>query len=138
MKFSIPSRVWLTSPVAVVMLISLFMVGCSSEQAVVVVQEISQQVLLSSPPQDVLILDVRSPGEFHRGHVPSAVNIPHGELAVRFPELGTDVDRPIVLYCKSGRRASIAASVLQGAGFTDLHHLTGDMTKWIARGRPVE
>ena len=102
------------------------------------VREISQQDLVSNPPEGALILDVRTPGEFGDGHVPSAVNIPHNELAGRLAELESEPDRPIILYCRSGKRAGIAASVLQEAGYTDLHHLTGDMMAWTAEGLPTE
>ncbi len=102
------------------------------------VQEISQQDLVSNPPEGALILDVRTPGEFGESHVPNAINISHSELASRLSELHSANDRPIVLYCKSGRRAGMAAKVLQGAGYTDLHHLTGDMDGWKAAGLPTE
>lgn len=103
-----------------------------------VVHEISQQDLLSNPPENALVLDVRTPGEYGEGHVPNAVNIPHSELASRLSELNSSSDRPIVVYCKSGRRAGMAANVLQGAGYTDLHHLAGDMDGWKAAGLPTE
>ena len=128
---------------AVLLLAALLtLVGCAAgdEEAgdTPSVQEISQQDLLSNPPQGALILDVRTPGEFGEGHVPNAVNIPHNELASRLAELDSASDRPIVLYCKSGRRAGMATTVLQGAGYTDLHHLTGDMSGWTAAGLPTE
>jgi phage shock protein E len=140
------SRFQRSSFVVLFLAASLVFVGCgaadeeASDQAneEKSVQEISQQDLLSNPPRDALILDVRTPGEFGEGHVPNAVNIPHNELASRLSELNSSSDRPIVLYCKSGRRAGMAAEVLQRAGYTDLHHLTGDMNAWMAAGLPTE
>jgi len=102
------------------------------------VQEISQQNLLSNPPQGALILDVRTPGEYSQGHVPNAVNISHNELASRLSELHSPSDRPIVVYCKSGGRARMAAKVLRHAGYTDILHLSGDMDGWKAAGLPTE
>ena len=102
------------------------------------VQEISQQDLLSNPPQGALILDVRTPGEYSEGHVPNAINISHNELASRLSELHSPNDRPIVVYCKVGSRARMAAKVLEGAGYTDLYHLSGDMDGWKAAGLPME
>jgi len=140
------NRCRLSSFVVLLLAASLVTVGCvaadeeASDQASEEksVQEISQQDLLSNPPRDVLILDVRTPGEFGEGHVPNAVNIPHNELASRLSELNSSSDRPIVLYCKSGRRAGMAAELLQGAGYTDLHHLTGDMNAWMTAGLATE
>lgn len=65
-----------------------------------------------------LIVDVRTPAEFASGHYPGAVNIPHDEIERRMNELGSDKNRPIVLYCRSGRRAGIVLDQLRGAGYT--------------------
>jgi rhodanese-related sulfurtransferase len=102
------------------------------------VKEISQQEFLTSPPANVLVLDVRTPGEFEAGHVPHAVNVPHDQLAARLPELAIETDRPIVVYCKAGTRAQKAAAVLVDAGYEGVHHLSGDMDAWRASGLPVE
>jgi rhodanese-related sulfurtransferase len=85
-----------------------------------------------------LLLDVRTPAEYAAGHIPGAVNIPHDQAADRLEELRPYQDREIVLYCKSGRRAGIAADALAQAGFSRLRHLAGDMPGWGAAGLPVE
>jgi phage shock protein E len=85
-----------------------------------------------------LVLDVRAPEEYAVGHIPGAINIPHDQAAARLEELRSYRDREIVLYCKSGRRAGIAADVLAQAGFSRLRHLAGDMPGWSAQGLPVE
>jgi phage shock protein E len=111
--------------------------GCSQADSPVV-KDISQEELLSSPPAGALILDVRTEGEFGSGHVPGAVNIPHDELASRLSELGSSTDRPVVVYCRSGKRAGKASSFLLDAGYTNILHLEGDMNAWQANGRPTE
>lgn len=85
-----------------------------------------------------VLLDVRTPQEYAAGHIPGAVNIPHDQTAQRLDELLPYRDREIVLYCKSGRRAGLAADILAQAGFDRLRHLTGDMPGWSAAGLPVE
>ena len=102
------------------------------------VTDISPEELLASPPEGALVLDVRTADEFAAGHVPGAVNISHGALAARLAELGDDRERPVVVYCESGRRAGMAASVLLEAGFSDVRHLAGDMGAWRSAGRPTE
>jgi rhodanese-related sulfurtransferase len=86
-------------------------------------------------PAHLFVLDVRSPEEFREGHVPGAVNIPYDQMAARLSEVPKDKD--VVLYCRSGRRAGIAAGVLQSNGYTRLSHLEGDMLAWTEQGRPV-
>jgi rhodanese-related sulfurtransferase len=83
----------------------------------------------------LFVLDVRSPEEFREGHVPGAVNVPYDQITARIAEVPKDKD--VVLYCRSGRRAGIAADVLAANGYTRLSHLEGDMPAWIAQGRPV-
>lgn len=100
------------------------------------VAEISREELAIEAPER-LILDVRTPEEYAAGHVENAVNIPHDQLAERLPEIERYAQAPVVIYCRSGRRAGLAAEVLHEAGFTNLRHLTGDMEGWIAAGLPV-
>jgi rhodanese-related sulfurtransferase len=100
---------------------------------------ISQEQLLerqAKHPAHLFVLDVRSPEEFKEGQVPGAVNIPYDQMAARMAEVPKDKD--VVLYCRSGRRASIAAEVLAANGYTRLSHLEGDMPAWLEQGRPVE
>ncbi len=77
-----------------------------------------------------LILDVRNPQEYAQGHVPGAINIPHNQLGSRLAEIGSYKGKEIVLYCRSGGCAGIAANTLQAAGFSKLLHLDGDMNGW--------
>lgn len=82
------------------------------------------------------VLDVRTPEEFARGHVPGAANAPVAELATQLPALGLAPDDEIVVYCESGRRAEAAAETLRGAGFTHVTLLEGHMRAWRAEARP--
>jgi|SRR5712671_2597810 len=86
----------------------------------------------------LVILDVRTPEEFAQGHVPGAKNIPHDQLPNRIAEIMGDKDKDIVLYCRSGRRAGLAAETLQANGFHKLLHLEGDMLQWTEANRAVE
>lgn len=68
----------------------------------------------------VTILDVRTQQEFEAGHVPGAIHIPHDQVAVRAAEVGPK-DRPVLLYCRTGRRSGIAAAELVKQGFTAVY-----------------
>jgi phage shock protein E len=100
---------------------------------------VSQDALLARQAKHdpaLFLLDVRTPEEFAAGHVPGAVNIPHDQVDARVGEVPKDKD--VVLYCRSGHRASLAATVLAKNGYTRLSHLEGDMNGWVEKGRPVE
>lgn len=83
--------------------------------------------------QGALLLDVRTPGEFAAGHVEGAVNITHTEVADRLDEIrelqGGDAHKPIVVYCRSGRRSGIAKQDLEEAGFDRVTNL-GGLSDW--------
>jgi rhodanese-related sulfurtransferase len=100
---------------------------------------VSQQALLERQAKgdpSLFVLDVRTPEEYAAGHVPGAVNVPYDQVASRLAQIPKDKD--VVLYCKSGRRAGLAADVLAANGYTKLEHLQGDIQAWLQDGRPVE
>jgi len=86
-------------------------------------------------PGDFLLLDVRAPGEWQQGHLPDARHVYLPELERRAGELPRD--RRIVVYCDSGYRASIGASLLQKLGFGDVGAMPGSMQAWRQAGYPV-
>lgn len=75
-----------------------------------------------------LLVDVRTPGEFASGHVEGAINIPFDQASARLAEFG-DKDKPVVLYCRSGRRSAIAKDTLEKAGFKTVYDI-GAMSNW--------
>jgi phage shock protein E len=85
-----------------------------------------------------LVIDVRSAEEYAAGHVPGAVNVPQPAVATEVPRLVPDLQRELVVYCASGRRAAMALSTLKAQGYTHLRHLAGDYNGWAESGRPVE
>jgi hydroxyacylglutathione hydrolase len=86
-------------------------------------------------PGEYVLLDVRSPAEWAKGHIPGAR---HAFL----PELqkvdGIEKDANIVVYCDSGYRASLGASVLSREGFKRVSNLPGSMQAWRHAGYSVE
>ncbi len=81
------------------------------------------------------LVDIRNPGETAAGTIPGAKEIP---LAAITDSLATlDADAPVVLYCGSGYRSQIAASVLRAAGFADVSDVVGGFTAWDGAGLPT-
>jgi hydroxyacylglutathione hydrolase len=81
------------------------------------------------------IVDVRSPEEWSKGHVPGALHIPLAALPDRIGEL--DLGSPIVLHCQGGGRSSIAASFLESQGLPNVSNLAGGFEAWVAEGFEV-
>ena len=94
------------------------------------VPPISQQELLTAlkaPNHNIVILDVRSESEYNHGHVANAINVSHDSVEEKLSQLSQYKDRTVVVYCRSGRRAGMAGSILAENGFSDLRHLTCDI-----------
>jgi len=91
---------------------------------------------LASKLKTVTVVDVRSGNEWSEGHLPGAMHIPLGYLPDRLGDIPSD--RPVVVQCQSGGRSSIAASILERAGFRDVTNLTGGLGAWTAAGLPLE
>ena len=84
---------------------------------------------------DLVLLDVRSQEEFSKGHIEGAVNIPHSNIQEILKQLNTNDS--VVIYCRSGRRVGLVADILENKGYNKLHHLDGDMNKWLADKKPI-
>lgn len=83
-----------------------------------------------------VILDVRSADEFNEGHIVGAINIPHYAVLDQLEQLKS-FDKPIVVHCRSGKRAWKAEKMLMSNGVTNLIHLQGDMLNWVDQGLPL-
>ncbi len=79
-----------------------------------------------------LVVDVRTPGEFHGGAYPGAINIPLDELQSRLDELGSK-DREITLYCASGARSAYGQRMLMQLGYNKVQNGGGLMHMMMKR-----
>tara|TARA_R110001583_G_scaffold56263_1_gene170075 strand:- start:1760 stop:2164 length:405 start_codon:yes stop_codon:yes gene_type:complete len=102
--------------------------------------QISQQEFLEAlkvPNNNIVLLDVRTAEEYNEGHIAGAINISHNAIEENLKQLTQYKNSTVVVYCRSGHRAGIAANILSSNGFTNLQHLTGDMNGWIEAKLPV-
>jgi len=74
--------------------------------------------LIKAEGPRLLILDVRTAEEYAEGHLPSAVLLPYDEIGATFAE--ADKGRPIIVYCRSGRRSAIAKATLASMGYANV------------------
>ncbi len=86
----------------------------------------------SSDNNTPLVVDVRTPGEFHGGAYPGAINIPLDELQSRLDELGSK-DREITLYCASGARSAYGQRMLMQLGYNKVQNGGGLMHMMMKR-----
>ena len=84
-----------------------------------------------------VIVDVRTPEEFAKGHLRDAKNIPLADLAKRIGELDKSKNKQIVVVCQSGNRADKAVKLFQNAGFAEVVSLEGGVNAWQAANLPT-
>jgi rhodanese-related sulfurtransferase len=105
---------------------------------------VASELAQPAPP---VLLDVREPGEFAAAHLQGAINIPRGVLEFQVeahPAMACSTDpalaereREVLVYCRSGGRAALAAASLQSMGFTQVRSISGGIEAWTAAGLPV-
>ena len=89
--------------------------------------------------QKLQLLDVRSPEEHERVHVPGVQLAPLDDIDDEtFPaESGFSRDLPIYIFCSSGNRAKQASEKLGRIGYTQCHFVEGGTEAWVKAGLPV-
>ena len=104
---------------------------------------------MAGPPEDlsparvaelmrngVQLIDVRERYEREAGRIPD--DSAHIEMDRLGEEAGSiDAGRPVVFYCRTGSRSSMAAQAFSAAGY-DAHNLDGGLKAWVADGLPIE
>lgn len=82
------------------------------------------------------IIDVRTPGEFSKGHLKNAQNIDWNGNDFE-KEISTfDKSKPVFVYCLSGGRSAAAASLMRAQGFKEVYELDGGIMKWRGANLP--
>lgn len=97
--------------------------------------EVSVRDLAAATAEGAVVIDVREPDEYARGHVPDAIPMPLATVPVRYPELPRD--EPLYLVCAVGARSMQAAQFLAQLGY-DARNVAGGTHDWMAAGMPIE
>ncbi|MFC5821763.1 Inner membrane protein YgaP [Nonomuraea coxensis DSM 45129] len=108
----------------------------TTDNASASVDAITARAMIASNP-DVLVVDVRTPGEFDAAHIDGAINLPLDQVDTHLRRIVSDAGGRMLLICQSGGRATQAHKKLCDAGLPDATVLAGGMNAWIAAGAPV-
>ncbi len=144
-------RSWRAPMAGLIMLIgtlALASLAAAGEGGVIAADEAARRAAAG----DILVIDVRSPGEWRQTGVPKGARrvtihdpggLPGFAEAVKVA-LGGDLKRPIAVICAAGSRSTIAQRFLAKAGFTQVLNIKEGMLGgpygpgWLPRGLPVE
>ncbi|WP_031433861.1 rhodanese-like domain-containing protein [Methylomarinum vadi] len=87
---------------------------------------------------DTVIVDVREPHEYIKGHIENSLNIPLGKLDEQLPTLEAYKKNPLIVVCQSGTRSVPACKTLTKAGFEEIYNITGGMQSWEDNKLPMK
>ena len=115
---------------------ALLLTGCSSGSGSAVNLG-AAEFQAKTQESGVVVLDVRTRGEFNEGHIANAINI-DVEAGTFLNEISSlDKTKPYAVYCRSGHRPADAVNKMSKAGFTNLFNLNAGIIDWQSAGFPV-
>lgn len=86
---------------------------------------------------DAIVLDIRESHEYSSGHIAESVHIPLAKLTSRLGELEAHKDKPVIVLCRTGSRATSACNSLVRNGFGQVYALQGGLAEWEGANLPV-
>ena len=86
---------------------------------------------------DFVIIDVRTPEEFARGHIENAINLDCQSETFRDELNNLDKDKTYLVYCGVGGRSAGALAIMEELGFMEAYNMLGGISQWQAEGLPV-
>lgn len=113
--------------IAALAVAGLFVFGFGEGKSSLVSYEELQAKLAKK--EDFVLLDVRTPEEYAEGHIAGAVLLPYDEVEQKAAGMLPEKEKPIIVYCRSGRRSAIAADALRGLGYKDVKDF-GGISRW--------
>lgn len=90
--------------------------------------------------EQMIIIEALPQKYFDHEHLPGAINITHDEIMLRAPDMLTNKETMIVVYCASAkcRNSKIAADTLQQMGYLNVCEYVEGKEHWIQADFPVE
>lgn len=117
--------------------VSALLVACSSTSDSAVTDVGAQDFVTSSSEPGTVVVDVRTPAEYAAGHVEGAVNIDVESSAFGAEIAALPTDTTYAVYCRSGRRSTLASDQMADAGFTSVINLEGGVADLQAAGASI-
>jgi hydroxyacylglutathione hydrolase len=107
----------------------------TSDDATATTQQVDARTAGRMMGSGATFVDVRERSEYASGHVPGAKHIPYAELDQRIGEVSRQ--GPVVVYCASGVRSSLASSIFERHGISTAN-VRGGFSAWRSAGLPIE
>lgn len=90
---------------------------------------------LENLPENVKLIDVRTPAEVARGKIAGSENLPLHVIPLKVDEFSND-DK-IIFYCQTGARSAQACAFMTSKGVDNVYNLRGGIVTWAQMGFPI-
>jgi len=87
---------------------------------------------------ETVVVDVREPHEYMKGHIENSINIPLGKFPEKVNTLEKNKSHPIIVVCQSGTRSISACKTLTKENFEHVFSMTGGMQAWEDNNFPIK
>ncbi|MEN7343076.1 MAG: rhodanese-like domain-containing protein [Pseudomonadota bacterium] len=126
----------------VIIVLTLLLSSCHSSDAelhstTVRVVEPAEASAVITEDETIVILDIRTPAEFADAHIENAVNIDFSQSDFATKVMALDKQKTYLVYCRSGRRSTLAMETFEDAMLTQVLHLADGLNGWQAAALPV-
>lgn len=119
----------------IVLFLATFNCKNDEREGVKLVTPEEMQTILET--EDVQLIDVRTPEEYKEGYIKNSQNIDYNSPTFDEDIIKLDKTKPVILYCKSGKRSAKCSEKLIKAGFEKIYELEGGITEWKYKGFDV-
>jgi len=110
--------------------IVMFLGSCKKVETPVITTISPEEMQTFLQVENVQLIDVRTKAEFEEGYIPGAQNIDYYSPTFMDAINKLDKEKPVFVYCKSGKRSSMCAEKMLQAGFVKIYNLDGGYSKW--------
>jgi rhodanese-related sulfurtransferase len=127
--------------VIVVSLLSLSIFSCTGQQTASETSfkdvSVEQASKMLQEKKNILVLDVRTPGEVAEGTIEGATVIDYQGATFNSIIDQLDKEQPVLVYCAVGGRSGKTMEIMKEKGFKEVYNLSGGFTAWKAAGKSV-
>lgn len=85
----------------------------------------------------IIVVDIRTPGEFAKGHIKKAININMNDNDFSKQLAKLDREKTYLMHCRSGGRSTASLPVWNRLGFKNVLHLSSGTLGWVKAGQPL-
>lgn len=123
--------------ITITLLFSALLFSCSAQNKTALTADEFEKGIANIAT--VQLLDVRTPGEYHSGHIKNALMADWNDKTEFERRIAfIDKNKPVYVYCLSGGRSAAAAAKFRKMGYENVFELKGGTNAWRAANKPLE